>query len=82
MHALNYDPDDPDYIKLKRLKYDRSKLLIPYKGFEIGQIDFNSLYDSASADIKKANVFKELKRLDSEISKLNAILRDRYEGTG
>lgn len=82
MHALNYDPNDPDYIKLKRLKYDRSKLLIPYKGFEIGQIDFNSLYDSASADIKKANVFKELKRLDSEISKLNAILRDRYEGTG
>lgn len=82
MHALDYDPTDPDYIKMKELKYNRSKLIAPYKGFEIGQIDFDALYNDSIGEIKKVNVFEQLRKLDEEISRLSDILRERYKGTG
>lgn len=82
MHALNYNPYDPDYIELKRLKYDRAKLLAPYKGFEIGQIDFGALYDDSRSTIKNFKIFEELKKLDEKISDLSDTLRERYKGSG
>lgn len=81
-HSQYMDPDDPDYIRLKTLKYNRAKLLFQYQGPEIGEILWDKLYDDTKHKIKNEQVFLELKRLDTEISKLNDILHNRYKGTG
>lgn len=61
------------------MKYDRTKLIAPYQGFEIGQFDWDSLFDESTGKLKNEKFFENLRKLDEEISNLQQDLWEDYK---
>lgn len=75
----HYPESDPRVRRLASLKYDRAKLIAPYQGFEIGQFDWDSLFDESTGKLKNEKFFENLRKLDEEISNLQQDLWEDYK---
>lgn len=75
---INYPESDPRVKELASLKYDRAKLIAPYQGYEIGQFDWDSLFDESAGKIKNETFFENLKKIDERISFLQQDLWEDY----
>lgn len=74
-----FPESDPDVQELNSAKYDRSKLVKPLKGYDIGVVDWDQLFDESTGTIKNEEFFKKLKQLDTVISDKRSLLKDRYK---
>lgn len=77
--GIYFPESDSDTQTLNSAKYDRSKLVKPYKGYQIGQVDWDSLFDETTGTIKNEEFFKKLGELDALISNKQKILKERYK---
>lgn len=77
--GVQFPEQDTDTQTLNSAKYDRSKLTKPFKGYNIGEVNWDQLFDETSGIIKNEDFFKKLGELDALISEKQSVLKERYK---